>query len=79
MSEFSIFMIVVGVVALCVSLPDIISAYRFGNDDLSPRQLRKRLKRGDTYTVKCPCKGHPFKCFNHPNDCGCSTQGEESK
>jgi hypothetical protein len=57
MSEFSIFMIVVGVTAVCAYLPDIISAYRFGTDKLSPRQLGNRLDRGDTYKVTgCPCK-----------------------
>lgn len=25
-------------------------------------------------TVLCKCKGHPFNCYNHPNNCGCNEQ-----
>ena len=22
--------------------------------------------------MNCDCKGHPFNCYDHPNDCGCN-------
>lgn len=25
----------------------------------------------------CPCKGHPFNCFDHPHHCGCTNRDRE--
>jgi hypothetical protein len=24
--------------------------------------------------MSCPCPKHPFGCYGHPNDCGCSEE-----
>ncbi len=28
--------------------------------------------------MKCECKGHPFNCYDHPNDCGCTEPKPDS-
>lgn len=30
----------------------------------------------ETPTPLCECKGHPFNCYNHPRDCGCTQLDE---
>lgn len=28
--------------------------------------------------MACECKGHPFNCYDHPNDCGCTQPKPDS-
>jgi hypothetical protein len=28
---------------------------------------------------QCPCKGHPFHCFDHPHNCGCTSDRGAAK
>lgn len=42
------------------------------------RKTEKPALKHMTFGV-CPCKGHPYFCFSHPHNCGCTAERTTSE